>query len=384
MRILINGLAVFRGGSQTYFSNFIPHLGRLGQHHEFVLLQSPWQDDVLNFELPSNFTRLVVGPKRRSVPLRVLWEQTRLPDILRHEKIDVMFSPTPITTLFSPCPLVIAIRNSNIFSTLPVKNWRYQGRNRLLRIITQLATKRAAGIIFVSKYSHEAALKKFNIDPTKAVVIYHGIGPHFFEPVTKASAQQYNGSRPYVLTVSTVSIHKNYFRFIDAFARLCQEPDLGYDYVFAGAVSSKEEFKRIEERISQPDLQGRVHYLGSVSYSELPALYQQASLFVLPSLLETFGHPLVEAMASGVPIATANTAAMLEICGEAAVYFDPYNIDDMSNTVRNILQDNALRQQLVAAGRKRATRFSWENTTQQMLDLFEAAVDKSKIHSIDF
>ena len=94
MRILLNGLVVWHGGHKTYFLNLIPHLGRLGQQHEFMLLHSPWQE-MFNFELPPNFTRLVAGPKQRSVLLKVLWEQARLPALLHRECIEAMFSPTP-------------------------------------------------------------------------------------------------------------------------------------------------------------------------------------------------------------------------------------------------------------------------------------------------
>lgn len=370
MRILINGLAVFQGGSQTYFTNFIPQLGRLGLEHEFVLLHSPWQE-VFNFELPPNFTRLVAGPRQRSVPQRVLWEQIKLPIILRQENINVMFSPTPATTIFSPCPTAIAVRNPNIFATLKVKNRRYQSRNRMLRVITQLTVKKASAVIFVSDYSRQIALKNLNFNPDKALVIYHGTGQLFFKTTNTTTAKYIQTPRPYILTVSMIGEHKNYARMIDAFARLCQEPDLGYDYVFAGNIDSQIEFQKIQDRIQNYGLQDRIHYLGKVPYQQLPALYQQASLFVLPSLLETFGHPLVEAMASGTPIATSNVASMPEICQNAAVYFDPYNIDDMANTLHRTLLNKQLQEQLILAGRQRVMDFSWEKTAKKMLELFE-------------
>jgi glycosyltransferase involved in cell wall biosynthesis len=211
-------------------------------------------------------------------------------------------------------------------------------------------------------------------DPRKAAVVYHGIGPHFFKPAQKATAGLFNRPRPYVLTVSTIQTHKNYLRLMDAFAQLCRDPSFSYDYVFAGAIGSQLEFERVQERISQPDLKGRVHYLGEVPYQDLPALYQRASLFVLPSLLETFGLTLVEAMASGIPIAASNISAIPEIAGDAAVYFDPYSVGDIADILRNVLQDKELRERLVIAGRKRASNFSWATAAQEMLDLLEAAV----------
>ena len=376
MRIFLNGLVVKRGGHKTYFSNFIPQFGQIGRKHEFVLLHSAWQD-AFDFDLPSNFTRLVDGPDNSSVPMRILWEQTRLPAVLNEERIDVVFNPTPSGMVLYPgYPAVIALRNSNVFSTLNINNWRYLARNWMLRSFSNYAAQRAAALIFVSKYSRDVALKVLKIDPSKAVVIYHGIGDHFLNPAKTPSEKILNGEHPYLLTVSTIQSHKNYLRFLNAFAKLCREPDFGYDYVFVGAIESKGEFELIQQRINQPDLLGRIQYLGEVPNQDLPSIYQGASLFVLPSLLETFGHPLVEAMASHVPIAASNTAAIPEIGGDAAVYFNPYDEDEISTVLRNILENRKHRENLVSAGNERVRNFSWVNTAREMIELFESVASE--------
>jgi glycosyltransferase involved in cell wall biosynthesis len=373
MRILINGLVVARsGGHTTYFSNLIPHLGRLGKEHEFILLQSPWQEEVFRYSLPKNFTRMIVGPKKRSMPLRILWEQIYLPGIIRREKVDVLFAPTPATTLFSSCPLVIAVRNPNIYSTLEIRNWRYQLRNWLLRVVTQISVRRASGAIFVSNHSRDLAVKEMNVDPERTHVIHHGVGSHFFAESHQHLELVFSGKRPYVLTVSTIQTHKNYLNMIDAFARLCVRSDFDYDYVIAGRVGSSETFNLIRERIAKYSLVDRVHYLGVIPYDHLPGLYGGASLFVLPSFLETFGHTLVEAMASRVPIAASNASAIPEICGDAAAYFDPYDVDDIVRQIRRVLSDNEIRSQLVSAGSRQVQKYSWARTAMKMLDLFES------------
>jgi glycosyltransferase involved in cell wall biosynthesis len=115
----------------------------------------------------------------------------------------------------------------------------------------------------------------------------------------------------------------------------------------------------------------RLHLLGPVPYRELPALYQQADAFVFPSLIESFGHPLVEAMASGIPIAASNVTALPEICNDAAVYFNPEDIHDAVEKISQILTDRSLREQLVNQGRSRASEFSWEKTAKKTLALFQ-------------
>lgn len=373
MRILFNGLAVSRGGSKTYFSNVIPCLWPLGKEHKFFLLHSPGQS-AFDFDLPPNFTRLIAGPKSRSLPLRFMWEQMRLPGLIRGNQIDVVFLPTAASCLSPRCPTVLTVRNSNIFLRLDVNDLRYQLRNRLLLALTRIAVKQASFVIFVSDYSRKKASKVLRLNANKTTVVYHGTGQHFFDSPRNLTKPLFDGPRPYVLTVGNIENHKNYPRLLDGFARLCRDPDMGYDYVFAGAVGSKKEFVRIQERVNQPDLKGRVHYLGEIPNEDLPGLYRKASLFVLPSLLETFGHPLVEAMASGTPVAASRAGAIPEICREAAVYFDPENTEDLTATIHRALADDGLRSKLVKAGRERAEKFSWTRTAAKMLDLFEASV----------
>jgi glycosyltransferase involved in cell wall biosynthesis len=374
MRILLNALVVNRGGHKTYFNNFIPYFGQLGVGHDFLLLYSPWQEEIFDFDLPNNFSRLVYGPQSRSVLRKVTWEQVKLPSILKHEKIDLMFSPTPVTTLYSPCPIVIAIRNPNLFMSLKLKDIRYLGRNWLLMLLTKISAKKAAGIIVVSRYSRDEAARILGIDQDKTEVIYHGIGQQFLEGSHRSITHYFEASCPYILTVSTIQKHKNQLRLIDAFARLCTGDDLGYDLVIAGGIESGDDYKRLLLKINQHELEKRVHYLGEIPYNDLPALYHGATIFVMPSLLESFGHPLVEAMASGVPIVASNTTAIPEICGDAAVYFDPLRVDEMSSSMRSVLLDENLRKQLIVAGFDRVNTFSWADSAQRMLNLFEEAV----------
>jgi glycosyltransferase involved in cell wall biosynthesis len=375
MRILINGLVVNRGGHQTYFSNLIPYLGKLGQDHEFLLLHSPWQREMFDFRLPNNFSRIIRGPERRSVFRRTIWEQIFLPRLLRNAQVDLMFSPTPATAIISPCPTVIAVRNTNLFAPLSVRDFHYLARNSLLRLVTQITVRRASSVIFVSDYSRKIAERALRLDPKKSSVIYHGVGPNFLRRGTESS-RIYKGLRPYILTVSTIQIHKNYPRMIEAFGKLHKVEEI-YDYVFAGAVEVEGEFSRIKEKIRKIEVEDRVHYLGEVQYKDLPDLYAGASLFILPSLLESFGHPLVEAMASGIPIVASNVAAIPEICSDAAIYFDPNDADEIANTILRVLHDNDLRNSLIQNGIRRVKRFSWAETARQMLNLFTSAVGQN-------
>ena len=105
----------------------------------------------------------------------------------------------------------------------------------------------------------------------------------------------------------------------------------------------------------------------------MPALYSNASLFVFPSYSETFGLPLVEAMASGVPIAAANAASMPEVAGEAAVYFDPFSIEDIAKTIEAVVNDKNLSDSLRQRGLAQAKQFSWKRSAEETSRLFREA-----------
>lgn len=365
---MINGLVVQRGGHETYFSNLIPALGEVAPDVEFLLLHGPWQE-ALSFQLPYNFRRIIAGPRQRAPIQRLLFEYAVLPRIARQEVVDLAFSPVAAATWRVPCPTVVASRNPNPFAPLGDAGWQYRLRNIALRRFTRWAAQRASRVVFVSRYSRDAALPMLGVSPGKTRVVYHGVGRHFLERPPADARTPYHGRRPYLLTVSTIQPHKNYLRMLEAFGCVAGECDV--DYVIAGAVGTQREFRRFQALIRTLNLVDRVHYVGAVPYERLPALYQQSVLFVLPSLLETFGHPLVEAMASRVPVVASRAASNPEILGPAAEYFDPEDVQDMADTLRRVLRDPDLRTAMVSRGAERIQSFSWAAAARQLTQLFE-------------
>jgi len=129
--------------------------------------------------------------------------------------------------------------------------------------------------------------------------------------------------------------------------------------------------------VHDSNLQERVHLIGAVKHSTLPSIYKAAKLFVLPSLQETFGHPLIEAMASGLPIVASDIPVIREICQQAAVYFDPNDPDDLRAKMEEVLSNSRLREKLIQKGLERAKIFSWEKCAKQTLAVFKEAYEQS-------
>jgi glycosyltransferase involved in cell wall biosynthesis len=133
-----------------------------------------------------------------------------------------------------------------------------------------------------------------------------------------------------------------------------------------------QETERLRAKIVEEELVPWVKVLGYVSRPELRALYRLASAFVFPSLCEGFGNPLLEAMASRLPVAASGVSSLPEVGGEAAVYFDPKSPEDMSDKIMRLLRDTELRQELIAKGEKRVLDFDWERTASETRDFYQA------------
>jgi glycosyltransferase involved in cell wall biosynthesis len=142
----------------------------------------------------------------------------------------------------------------------------------------------------------------------------------------------------------------------------------------------EEELRMLAARLGAAD---RIRFPGWLTDAQLEGLYRLAALFVLPSLEEGFGLPLLEAMRRGVPVACSNVSAMPEVAGDGAVLFDPFDVDDMRAVIGRVLSDPALAERLVAAGRERSRHFTWEATARATLDSYRRAVASRRRGSTD-
>jgi glycosyltransferase involved in cell wall biosynthesis len=197
-------------------------------------------------------------------------------------------------------------------------------------------------------------------------VVSHGVDQAFKKPPTEDSSSQV---QKFILAVSEVLEHKNLTRLVKAYCELVQSTNRDVNLVIAGTISSKNLHQSLRSFLAKQGLSQRVKFLGYVPRNELDILYQQAELLAFPSLGETFGLPLVEAMAAGLPVVTSNTTVMPEICGDAVFYFDPLDVADMTWSLTQVLDDPALRATLIQRGRKRAKAFSWSHAAHSLVSI---------------
>jgi glycosyltransferase involved in cell wall biosynthesis len=354
VRVLINALHAKSGGGVTYLRNLLPRFGAdpdLEVHlclHENQLAAFPEPVDgirVHNVRFRDGFTR------------RLVWEQTALPLLAKRIGAEVTYSPANFGPLLAPAP-VILLRNS---VAVGESEKRYSKRLywKALGAMTWASLLCCRRAIAVSDYARGALTRRLPSSVVGRVeVVHHGVDPIFSPPPPG------QGREDFVLAVSDLYIQKNLLRLLDAFAVVRREfPHISLRV--AGGALDADYARDLHRTVAKRDLDGHVRFLGHVPAHELADLYRRCVLFVFPSLVETFGNPLVEAMACGAPIVSSDATAMPEVLGDAALFFDPRDTPAMAECIATVLRDTDLRCRLGTRAEARARHFSWDETARR-------------------
>lgn len=233
-----------------------------------------------------------------------------------------------------------------------------------------LLARKANRIITISQSEKNRLLNHIPFSPSKINVVYHGVNSNF-KPLDRIDSKEilridrlYKLPPRYILYVGRINIRKNLTNLIQAFSQLS---DLDICLVIVGKIDSKS--LPINSLIRTLDLQNRVIVTGQVPEDDLFKLYARATIFCFPSFAEGFGLPPLEAMQCGVPVAVSNRTCLPEVCGDAALYFDPENVDDIANKITMLLSDQNLYNGFVAKGIKHSSKFSWRLAASEILRL---------------
>ena len=282
-----------------------------------------------------------------------LWEQCMLPSQARGAGADFLLCPYNTGPLWGSSPPVIVAIHDLIFldkdlgsSPSLVQN---MGR-RYRKLVGGRIAKKSHRIVTCSEYSKSRIVSLFGIEPSKIVVIPNVVGEEWFEESPKPDL-----AAPYIFAVAGEAPSKNARRLIEAMVLVhARMPQLTLK--IAG-VSSRFHASFVE-LANHHGLGSCVQLLPYLNDTELRATYRGASAFVCPSLAEGFGIPLLEAMASGIPVSSSNTTSLPEVAGDCAVYFDPHNPTEMAAAIETSLDRSVDTQQRAASGRKRAAQFT--------------------------
>jgi glycosyltransferase involved in cell wall biosynthesis len=371
-------------GVGTYIRNVVRTLGRLDHETTYYLLGSA--DKVKEIgSLPPNFQGVAIAEPERT--LRSFWE---FRTTVKRLECDLVHIPN----LFSvprllPCPYVITVHDMLEHLSRARQRtgfwgaWHFQWTKQVLR--------GAARIFAVSNFTKTEMEKLFGIPPDRIEVVYNAIDERFFHGHANSSerqliAERYQVTYPFLLYAGRISPHKNVVRMIEAFSALKAElekeqmfPDLKL-IIIGDDLSGNPDLRRT---VIRSGVQNDVRFLGFVPIEVLRTFYDQANIFVFPSLYEGFGLPPLEAMAHGTPVVTSNVSSLPEVVGNAAVLVHPENVFEIMRALHRVLLDQPLRERMKERSYRQVTKFSWEKSVRRILEVYREVLRASGPRPID-
>jgi len=364
-----------RAGIGRYARELIRALAQLDGANRFVLfVPRDAHDDLLRFDWPSNFSIRRAPLTERY--LAALWHRARAPLPIEWfiGAVDVFYSPDfllPPTRARRKIVTVHDLSYVRMPECFPAPLLKY------LNGAVPPSVARADLILADAASTRRDLADVYRVPLNKIKVLYSGVAARFRPDVSETSqarVHEMTRGRPYLLSVSTIQPRKNYVRLIEAFARLIsnlQSPTSNLQLIICGGRGWM--YDEVFHAVERLGLRDAVLFPDFVSDDDLPALYAGATLFVYPSLYEGFGLPVAEAMACGAPVVSSNASSLPEVAGDAALYFDPRNVDAMADALRRALTDDALRAGLRAKGFAQAQGFSWEKAAKELLQYLSDA-----------
>ncbi|MCL4517080.1 MAG: glycosyltransferase family 4 protein [Firmicutes bacterium] len=368
MRIGIDTLSVVPnriGGGEIYLQNLVRNLAEIDKENEYFIFATP-ENRGLFETTQGNFHTLLCRVLRRPSAYRLFYQYFALPVLAWRYRLDVIHSGS-ILSPFLPCRAVLTVQYLTYFDQ-PQLFPRLRGY--LLRSLMQGSCRKASLVIAISEYTKRGVCKYFGLPEGRVVTIYHGVDRKLFRPLPGANGaifQKLGMDRQgkYILSVGTSHSWKNIAGLVSAFALLKSRlpEDFSLHLVHVGLAGTQH--TELLQLIKNLGLAGQVVLPGYVPHEEMPDLYRGAALLVFPSFGESFGLPILEAMACGVPVIASDRTAMPEVAGEASLAVNPEDTGMLAEAMRKVLQDEIFRKELVARGLNRAALFSWEETARQ-------------------
>jgi glycosyltransferase involved in cell wall biosynthesis len=340
-------------------------------------------DEFFVFLRKENFDVYVPGnPRFRKVLADYPWysisEQIFFPFLLRKYRLDVMHFPHFNVPILYERPFVVTIHDLILLRFPTVRNTTrsrltYKMKYLAYRLVIATAIRRAKVILTVSRFTERDILTAFPTAVGKTVVTYEGCD---FETESDVRGNSdisvgHGILAPYFLYVGNAYPHKNLAAFIPLAAR--------FQEVMFVLVGKEDHFyERLQDESTLAGMQNIV-FTGFVPDHELGELYRDATGYVFPSLYEGFGLPPLEAMRFGIPVIAAKRGSLPEILGDAALYFDPDDPDDLAEKVGNVLGDASLVVRLSRAGKERASMFQWDETVERTYDTYRLAYGRKRL-----
>jgi glycosyltransferase involved in cell wall biosynthesis len=380
MKIGIEAQRIFRKkkhGMDMVALELIRNLQQIDTQNEYIVFVRPDEDNTVIKET-ANFK--IVELNGGSYPF---WEQIALPRAAEKYGCDVLHCTSNTAPLFCKVPLVITLHDiiymeSSAWSIITGKGSNYQKfGNVYRRLLVPALMKKAKKIITVSDFEKKCISDFFKMgDDNRLVTVYNGVST-YFKPVTDAAQlsavkEKYKLPDRFFFFLGNTHPKKNTAGTLKAFADFLTHTQSDVKLVMIDY--DRTELEKLLASINAPGLIEKIVLTGYINNQDLPAIYSLSQLFLYPSLRESFGIPIIEAMASGTPVITSNTSSMPEVAGNAALLVNPFIPAEITAAMESIYNSTQLKEQLSAAGIQQAAKFSWSAMAKDVLDIYSETV----------
>ena len=374
MRIGIDGSNIIGGGGITHLVELLKNADPNEHQFEKIIV---WSNQATLDKIADRpwLKKKFEPDLERALPFRIAWQRARLNQLLAEEKCDVLFVPGG-TYSGSFRPFITMSRNLIPFEHAEILryglSWQFM-RNCLLRWSLTRSFRRADGLVFLTDYARQSVLATLRKIAGTCTIIPHGLDDSFFKsPRHQMAIGSFSANNPFrILYVSLVDFYKHQWNVVEAVRNLRSAGfPVRLDLI---GPAYEPALKKLSQSIATADPKGEfIKYHGPVPYKELSSYYQNAELFVFASSCENLPNTLLEAMASGLPIASSNHGSMAEVLGDAGLYFEPEIPAQIEQAIKSFIESPELRSAKANQAMERARKFSWKHCADQTFEFLRS------------
>jgi glycosyltransferase involved in cell wall biosynthesis len=373
MKIAINCCYYGRtsGGIREYIYNLVTNLANINKEDNYIFYVSKDDEKFWQGTMPE-YLRYKIFPFNRNHKIRrALFERKFWKNEQEFEKYEVFHSPFFHVPKISGCKIIMTVHDLR-FRRYP-RSYTFT-RRTFIKYAFRKSLNYVDHIITVSEFTKKEILDFYNFDQNKITYIHEAIDMNRFKSHGELNENDINKfkiqPKKYILSVGHLEPRKNFLMLINAWDELKNEKKLDYKLVIVGKRNYK--FNSIIKKVKQSKT---VIYLDYVSFYDLLNLYKLAKLFIFPSLYEGFGFPPLEAAVFGVPSVVSDVASIPEICGKGALYFNPYDKEEIKEKILQLLTDEDLYNHYKLKAKKNLERFSWVNNAKKTREIYNTVIN---------
>lgn len=359
-------------GVERYVYHLVRSLLKYDQENDYVLFfYSDMSPETIHKVKGKNSRVKIVKLVKNFSKIPLFDSHWRFSKLLNKENFDITIFPANVIPLFYKKRSILIVHDLAIYlhpEWFPDKQWF------ATKVLVPSSLKRAEKIVTVSQSTKNDVMELFNIIDKKIEVIHPGVivkSSYIEEEIVKVK-NKFDITNDYILFIGTIEPRKNIVKLIQAFANYLFENDSEVKLVLGGVKGWKFQpifqfLNDVNRRLKKP----QIKYIGKVSDRERNILIKNSRAFVFPSRYEGFGFPVLEAMALGVPVVTSNNSSLGEIAKGAALLVDSEDLNELRRGIKRVLEEEALRKNLIDSGTVRVKQFTWEKTVKKLLEIIK-------------